>query len=329
MIKVANKYLCTKNLKYRTKELDWRTSRLCEINEWENPEFAHTAKEIMGNNTFPKHRKVWEFSATVLALKDLGLLNKDSVCISVAAGVERILFYLANKTNGVIATDIYGLGDFSNKEANKSFINNQKQFAPYSYTEENLIAANCNALNLKFPDNSFDFAFSMSSIEHFGGIKNANRALKEMSRVVKPGGYVIITTEFAINNYITDQVFKYKDFKKLIKDTNLSGKLDFSLSNESLKYLCDMLVDDLEQLPHINLKAFASIFTSAILILKKDGSSNIQTNKSKLWSIAKNLRNEVKLKKENKLVSVIKKKLLNLKIKRDLMLLKLENKCND
>jgi len=328
MLKIANKYHCSARLKKRTKKLSWKTSRLCEINEWENDEFIKVAKEIMGNNSFPKHRKVWEFSATILALKELNLLNKESTCISVAAGVERILFYLANQIAGVIATDIYGQGDFADKEADRNFINNQKQFAPYNYEENNLIAANCNALDLKFPDNSFDFAFSMSSIEHFGGVKNANKALKEMSRVVKPGGIVIVSTEFAINNFKTDQVFKYKDFNKLIKDTGLKNagpnpSLDFSLSEESLEHLCDMLVDDLGALPHLNLKAYASIFTSAILILRKDGKSDKRANKKKLWEIAKELRHEVVIKKQNYLIIKIKEKLISLKLKVDMKLLKL------
>ena len=51
------------------------------------------------------------------------------------------------------------------------------------------------------------------------------------------------------------------------------GNLDFSLSRRSLEYLVDMRRDPIDQLPHINLRLFASDFTSFCLVLRKDGDS--------------------------------------------------------
>ena len=59
-----------------------------------------------------------------------------------------------------------------------------------------------NGTQLEFPSDSFDVVFSFSSIEHFGGenYSGALKSLKEMERVLKPGGIAVVTTEYIINN---------------------------------------------------------------------------------------------------------------------------------
>jgi ubiquinone/menaquinone biosynthesis C-methylase UbiE len=47
------------------------------------------------------------------------------------------------------------------------------------------------AINLKFPDNSFDIVYSISVIEHI--YKNYTKAILEMIRVCKPGGLLYLT----------------------------------------------------------------------------------------------------------------------------------------
>ncbi len=52
----------------------------------------------------------------------------------------------------------------------------------------------CNLINLKFQDNSFDFCLSDQVLEHVQG--NPYKAFEESIRVVKPGGFIIHTTCF-------------------------------------------------------------------------------------------------------------------------------------
>jgi ubiquinone/menaquinone biosynthesis C-methylase UbiE len=47
----------------------------------------------------------------------------------------------------------------------------------------------CDALDLKYPDNRFDRAVMFDILHHLGGYK---KALGELVRVLKPGGYAII-----------------------------------------------------------------------------------------------------------------------------------------
>ena len=55
--------------------------------------------------------------AGVYALQHLNLLQEDATAIGVGAGVESILFYLANHIKMVYATDIYGEGSFAAETA--------------------------------------------------------------------------------------------------------------------------------------------------------------------------------------------------------------------
>ncbi len=60
---------------------------------------------------------------------------------------------------------------------------------------ENVMLVSCSGESLPFPDGMFDFVFSSSVLEH---IDDKERALKEMMRVVRPGGVVI----FIIPTYV-------------------------------------------------------------------------------------------------------------------------------
>lgn len=83
------------------------------------------------------------------------------------------LSYYLSKNNKVIKTDI------DSKE--KSFIKENK----------NLIFKLEDATAISFTDNTFDFVYSISVIEHI--YNGYTKAISEMIRVVKEGGYVYVT----------------------------------------------------------------------------------------------------------------------------------------
>ena len=55
------------------------------------------------------------------------------------------------------------------------------------------------ALDLRFEDETFDAVYSLSAVEHFGGLDGVRRALDEQRRVVRRGGIVALTTEVVVN----------------------------------------------------------------------------------------------------------------------------------
>lgn len=58
-----------------------------------------------------------------------------------------------------------------------------------SLNKKNIMLVGCSSLALPFADNYFDFVFSSSALEH---MKDKDLVLKEMKRVLKPGGHAII-----------------------------------------------------------------------------------------------------------------------------------------
>ena len=54
------------------------------------------------------------------------------------------------------------------------------RYAKIPYRQNHLTVLHMNGLQLDFPANYFDFAFSFSSIEHFGGREAAAQSVREM-----------------------------------------------------------------------------------------------------------------------------------------------------
>lgn len=55
------------------------------------------------------------------------------------------------------------------------------------------------ARDLPFPDNSFDVVLSLSTLDHFPEAESITRSLKEIARVLAPGGMLILTLDNPAN----------------------------------------------------------------------------------------------------------------------------------
>ena len=66
------------------------------------------------------------------------------------------------------------------------------------------------ALHMSFPDASFDVAASFSALEHIPGAEHRRAAMREMVRVVRPGGHVVITVP---NRYSTFRIAHHRNLR--------------------------------------------------------------------------------------------------------------------
>jgi SAM-dependent methyltransferase len=171
--------------------------KLCDVRDFDDPEVRARIDEIVPGLVPPAHlhRKNWEYAMLALFLEDSGMFREDVRILSVGAGHETVLFWLANRVAKVVATDIYGEGSFSKGEADRTMLNDPASFSPYPYRESHLDVRHMDAKQLEFADDSFDAVFTLSSIEHFGSWADIRQASHEMGRVLKPGGVTYITTE--------------------------------------------------------------------------------------------------------------------------------------
>lgn len=69
-------------------------------------------------------------------------------------------------------------------------------FADSNWNNANLSFQQNDIMSLTFPDNSFDIAVGMESIEHFTK-DDGEKYIREVARVIKPGGHLILSSHFA------------------------------------------------------------------------------------------------------------------------------------
>lgn len=169
----------------------------CDIADFDDPALLDAIRELIPERDPVEfaERKAWEYAQLVLFLRETGYLTDETEALAVGAGDERAVFWMANHVGRVVATDIYGEGEFADTEGSASMLADPRSHAPFAYREEHLEVRWMDGRDLDYPDASFDVVFSLSSIEHFGTTRDIARAAKEMGRVLRPGGHAFITTE--------------------------------------------------------------------------------------------------------------------------------------
>jgi SAM-dependent methyltransferase len=241
-----------------------KLNKLCHVEDWQNDELRQIITELQSANSdnythrkgwdvekYPVnnrkgaiYRKDWEWGLGVLAMKRFGKLTKESKAIGIGSATEEILFYLANRIDHVYATDLYdGIG-WKNLVP-IDFPENPKKYSPYPYNENALTVMRMDATKLDFSDESMDIAFSFSSIEHFGGENHfgALRSMREMERVLKPGGIAVVATEYMLNDKQHIEFFNrrtiYSDLIAKLDRLKLVEPLDLRTTTKTLDAIID------------------------------------------------------------------------------------------
>jgi SAM-dependent methyltransferase len=266
-------------------------NKVCNIEDWDIPTRRATMRRILPGfvAAFPQypaameHRKHWEFAQVLDGLTDLGALPPDGMVLAVAAGQEAVLFDLTNRVRWVFATDIYGTGNFAEKEADAAILLDPDSVAPFPYNRRRLVVQYMDALDLRYEDQTFDAVYSLSSIEHFGGVDGVRRALSEQRRVVRIGGIVALTTEVVINgaepleegHLLLSTPEQLVGVCESIPGLALVEPIDFSVSDRtgsSVLSLSDAVANSYNQVPdypHIILEHQGRHFTSVSVFLRR------------------------------------------------------------
>ncbi len=254
-------------MRERTRE---SINRVPDISDWEaGGTLSDRMREM--NSPVAIHRKSWEYAICVEGLHKLHAIKPDARAIAVGAGSELPLFYFANRIERMVATDLY---DNPEHEGTPAMLENPKSFAPFPYREDHLEVLRMPGDQLDFADATFDFAFCLSSIEHFGSRDIQRRSLAEMTRIVRPGGVLCIITELILTDHSHPEYFRWEEIEQIfLSHKNLSlvgGEPDLTISESLIRYPVDMdRSHHTRKSPHIVLKKADMLWTSFSMFLER------------------------------------------------------------
>jgi SAM-dependent methyltransferase len=182
-------------------------NRLCNWEDFSDPDLLAVLRDVYAfehrrhGPAYPagrEYRKHWEVAMAARALRDLGAVHPRARILGVAAGFEPTVFWLTNHVERVFATDLYAEPGAWSEFAPPSMLHDPGRHWPGPWNPRRLVVQHMNALDLHYDDSSFDGIFSSSSIEHFGPVADIQQSLREMYRVLKPGGVLALSTEFRL-----------------------------------------------------------------------------------------------------------------------------------
>lgn len=252
--------------------------QLCELAnpaKWDNPEWMDLLLSfgVIAGHKEAMHRKGYEFTQLLFGLKALGQLHDGARVLSVGAGHEAPAFWLSNHVQRIVATDLYA-GQWQSvgaREGDAAVLERPEEFAPFGYNGDRLTFMMMDGCRLGFRDASFDVAYSLSSIEHFGGVEGASTAVREMARVVKPGGIVAIATDWCVDGPPAEEVFTPDEVRAIIDVPGLSlvQPIDDRVWSRYQIDIVDVLSTPLKT-PHMLLRQGDTVFTSVMMFLRRD-----------------------------------------------------------
>jgi SAM-dependent methyltransferase len=123
---------------------------------------------------------------------------------------------------------------------------------------------------LAFRDGTFDIAYSLSSIEHFGGMSGATATIREMGRVLKPGGVLTLATEYVLHGPPHEETFQPRELTELIGQSGLRlvEPIDEQVYRR-YEYAAIDLYKNPYQTPHMVVRFNDTVFTTVIVFLQK------------------------------------------------------------
>jgi SAM-dependent methyltransferase len=274
--------------------------KLCELADFADPELGELIRDVyaadleyFGDPDFPagrEYRKYWEVAMTLRAFRSLGVLRDDARVLGVGAGREATIYWLTRHVGEVVATDLYRTeDDWSESDSSADMLTDPGRYWDGEWNPDRLTVRHMDALELDFPDDTFDAIFSSSSIEHFGDFPDVRRSVEEMFRVLRPGGVLALATEFRIEGdhigYPGLLRFDEPELRALLLDGlwwDPATPMELQLSDETRVTAVEMseAIADQEsgkrgwsRYPHLVLRHERFLWTSVHVALVKSGLS--------------------------------------------------------
>ncbi len=253
-----------------------RDTQLCELAnpaKWDNDEWLAILRSLgLSDDKLAMHRKPYELTQLVYGCRRLGVLDEASRVVSIGAGHELVLYWLANHVKQVVATDLYeGVWQsVQGREGDPDVLAHPEEYAPFPYRKDHLTFMRMDGRHLTFADASFDIAYSLSSIEHFGGFEGATQTMREMARVLRPGGILAMATEYVLEGPPHHETFQPAEFAALIAQPGLElvQPIDEAVYHRYDYHAVDLYKNPY-QTPHMVVRFNNTVFTTVMVFLRK------------------------------------------------------------
>ena len=189
---------------------------------------------------------------------------KNSIFLELGGGDGRFAFYLMRNGYQVIESDI-ALGS----------VQKVKTIAEKNNLQNGHFAI-IDAEALPFKDNCLDGVFMIASLHH---IPNAQKAIKEIARVLKPNGHFLILREPASWQYtLFGPIFKLIQTVLRKKNKNEISLADDETKGFSKKQLLQMLLDNFKNIEFKPVHYLGKFYDNFLILRDKFTGKNHSSN---------------------------------------------------
>jgi ubiquinone/menaquinone biosynthesis C-methylase UbiE len=170
-----------------------------DVRELIRDAFPHDLQRF--GNSFPLGRAArhyWQTAMTARAFADHGILTRRAQVLGVGAGSDPILFWLTQHVGQVFAADQYLNKTTRAGTLCPSMLADPDRHWPGSWKRQRLVVQHLSCQDLRYSGESFEAVFAPHALESCASIDEVECCLENLFRVLKPGGIVSLTVEFAV-----------------------------------------------------------------------------------------------------------------------------------
>ena len=144
-------------------------------------------------------RKWWEWDYLADCAEKLDLLRADKRGIGLGVGTEPLIYFFGRHCGQIVATDLYSADTPWAAARLVNFRESVLLASPFPLPPGRVLVENADMRCLPVGEASQDFAWSTSSVEHVPTLSSLLAVYAELARVLAPGGFALITTEFCLS----------------------------------------------------------------------------------------------------------------------------------